>query len=73
LEDSTRMMTILDAITSRTELRFGASVEGARRKEASNAGGMKPMKPLEKAKSNAKPKMAMGNCPSLPLFPDLLR
>ncbi|CAK0885901.1 unnamed protein product, partial [Prorocentrum cordatum] len=74
LEDSARMMTILDAITSRTDLRFASSVEGARRRQASNASGMKPMKPIEKTKSSTtRQKMTMGNCPALPLFPDLLR
>merc|ERR1712032_1129774 len=71
LEDSERMMSILDSITVRTERRFAGALEGARKNEVSSASGTMTITPLKRTKKEGN--MAVGNYPTLPTFPNLLR
>jgi voltage-gated sodium channel len=71
LEDSERMMHLLDTITKRTDRRFPIAVESSRRKAKENAGSMKPMVPVAK-KGKQEETLSVSNCPKLPSFPNLL-
>lgn len=74
LGDSERMMGALDEVTARICKRFDMAVLGSRRKIAHSVGGSQPMKPIPRQgpKGDQAP-LSIGNRPTLPAFPDLLR
>lgn len=75
LEEGERMLDTLDEVTNRMMMRFDPSIQGCRRKMARAVGGSKPMvqPPRESPAGDAHAaSLAIGNRPSLPLFPDVL-
>jgi len=74
LAESERMVAGLDEVTMRIVRRFDGAIIGSRRKQAHAAGGSKPIVPTKRdGPSGDRVPLSVGNRPTLPKFPDLLR
>lgn len=73
LEESEKMVGLLDEITNRIERRFDSSLTGSREKIADRIGGSAPVVPPRRVLPGCQEEidLSIGNRPAVPLFPNL--